>query len=91
MSSKLPSRNTVYAQFVNSNVISILSAGQGAYTMDELARMVGLKPTHNFRRRVIALVQLGQLKAEAVFSPRGGLMALYSLPVIEKEVEQPAW
>jgi len=91
MSSKLPSRDTVYAQFVYSNVLSTLAVGQGAYTVDELARMVGLKPTHNFRRRVKALVQSGQLKAEPVFSPSGGLMALYSLPVIETTMEQPSW
>jgi len=83
MSSVVLSRNTVYKQYVIDRVGQGLREQGGAYTYDDLAVMVGLKPTHNFRRRVREMVSEGLLKAEAVFSPRGGLMNVFSIPSTE--------
>lgn len=82
------SSNTVYKEFVFSNVRSILSEQGRAYTIVDLAGAVGLKPTNNFKRRVKQMVDEGLIHAFAAFSPRGGLMKVYtSIPTVEtKEI-----
>lgn len=66
-------RLTAYAQYVFSNVKDNARLGQGMYSYDELAEMVGLKPTHNFRRRINEMVTDGILKLCPAFTPRGGI------------------
>lgn len=82
------SSNTVYKEFVFSNVRSILGQQGRAYTINDLAGEVGLKPTNNFKRRVKQMVDEGLIHAFAAFSPRGGLMKVYtSIPTVEtKEI-----
>jgi len=72
------SSNTVYKEFVFSNVATILGGGGEAYNINDLARMVGLKPTNNFKRRVNQMVSEGLITAFPAFSPRGGLMKVYT-------------
>lgn len=64
---------TAYQEYVFSNVPQAARVGQGAYTYNELAEMVGLKPTHNFRRRVNELVKRNVLTLVPAFTPRGGI------------------
>lgn len=71
MLSKRP--NTAYASYVFSNVLQFARVGQGMYSYDELARGVGLKPTHNFRRRINELVSDGSLVLCPAFTSRGGI------------------
>ena len=85
MSSQLPIRQTAYAEYVNSNLTLLVAERGGAYTYKELAEMVGLKPTHNFRRRVKSLVASGSLLQNAVFTPRGGIEARFSTTDTKKE------
>jgi len=73
-------RTTAYSEFVFSNLPPTVESGGGLYNINELAQMVGLKPTGNFRRRVKQLVSMGKLKAHAVFTPRGGIEARYTIP-----------
>jgi len=87
--SQLPRNTTDYALYVFSNVISTLDKGQGAYTIPELAKFVGLKPTRHFRNRVRQMASEGLLVATPVFTPRGGLTAVYSLPETLKQQEFP--
>lgn len=72
------SSNTVYKQFVFSNVSSILGGAGQAYNINDLAGLVGLKPTGNFKRRVNQMVEEGLIHSFAAFSPRGGLMKVYT-------------
>jgi hypothetical protein len=82
------SSNTVYKEFVFSNVSSLLAQQGRAYTINDLASAVGLKPTNNFKRRVKQMVDEGLIHAFPAFSPRGGLMKVYtSITTIEtKEI-----
>lgn len=89
MSPKLPKRNTPYAQYVYSNLPSIVESGAGLYSYSELAGMVGLKPTGNFRKRIKALVSDGKLNAVAVFTPRGGIETRFQSPVEQKSMGIP--
>jgi len=73
-----PRNNTVYSSFVFSNLPKLIGAGQGAYTINDLAAMVGLKPTKHFKRRVHQMVEQGLIVATPAFSPRGGLMLVYT-------------
>lgn len=66
-------RNTPYAQYVFANVKEFVRAGQGMYRYDEIASGVGLKPTHNFRRRINEMVADGILVLCPTFTPRGGI------------------
>jgi len=67
------SRLTAYAQYVFTNVSHFARVGQGCYTYDELAGGVGLKPTHNFRRRINEMVSDRTLVLCPAFTPRGGI------------------
>lgn len=78
--SQKQSRFTVYAEFVYSNLTARIAEGQGAYTVLECAEMVGLKPTQHFKKRVRQMAKEGLLTATPVFTPRGGLTVVYSLP-----------
>lgn len=80
---------TVYSEYVFSNVTARLAEGQGCYPINDLAQLVGLKPTVNFKKRVNQMVSEGLIVASPAFSPRGGLMKIYSLPMPEKQEEQP--
>lgn len=73
-----PKRETAYALYVNSNLPFRMAEGQGLYNYKELAELVGLKPTHNFRRRVHHLASTGIINIEAVFTPRGGIENRFS-------------
>lgn len=86
--SPLPRNNTAYSEYVFSNITSILIERGGAYDVKDLAAMVGLKPTQHFTRRIRQMVSEGRLKAHPVFTPRGGLSVVYTLPdMSEKEFE----
>lgn len=77
---KKTSRSTAYSEYVFSNLASTVRAGQGVYNYAELASMVGLKPTHNFRARVRQMVAEGRLIAVAAFTLRGGIEARFQHP-----------
>jgi len=85
----LPRNNTAYSEYVFSNVVSILGGGAGAYDIHALAEKVGLKPTHNFRKRIRQMVAEHRLAAFTAFTPRGGLMIVYTLPDITIPMELP--
>lgn len=83
----LPRSKTVYSEYVFSNLSAQLKIGQGAYTVEECAAMVGLKPTRHFKARVRQMARLGRILATPVFTPRGGLSVVYShIEQIESEV-----
>ncbi len=73
------SRMTDYAKYVYSNLPEVIAERGGVYNMNECAALVGLKPTPHFKKRISELVKLKVLKAEAVFTLRGGLQAVYSI------------
>lgn len=80
-------KETVYKEYVFSNVASIFSSGAGAYNYTELAAMVGLKPTHNFRKRVRQMVSEGLIASFAAFTPRGGIEARFTALTNEETQE----
>lgn len=73
-------RTTSYSEYVFSNLPQRVHDGGGLYNYFELAQMVGLKPTGNFRKRVKQLVALRKLDAVAVFTARGGIETRFQLP-----------
>lgn len=87
MSTPRTPRTTAYAEYVFSNLALSVRSGAGLYSYDELAAMVGLKPTHNFRKRVRQMVSEGALVMQAVFTPRGGIEARFMAPTNEPTQE----
>jgi len=71
--SSIPRNVTAYRLFVETNLPPTVRAGQGIYNMNELAAMVGLKPTRHFRKHVHHLALCGTLKPYPVFTPRGNI------------------
>ncbi len=80
MSSTGLTRDTVYKQYVFERVGQGTEQSWSAYTYEELAVLVGLKPTHNFKRRIREMVQAGLLKSITAFTSRGGLTILFHHP-----------
>lgn len=78
-------RTTAYGEYVFTNLASSVRSGAGLYNYDELAAMVGLKPTHNFRRRVRQMVAEGILQLVPAFTPRGGIEARFQTPTNEQK------
>lgn len=72
-------RTTAYSEYVFSNLPQRVYDGAGLYDYNELAGLVGLKPTGNFRKRVKQLVALGKLQAISVFTARGGIETRFQL------------
>lgn len=89
MYGKTPRYDTVYFEFVKANIPSILGTGQGVYDMQGLASACGLKATHNFKRRVMQLVELGIIRADVAFTENGGLKTVFSLPEVVTQEEYP--
>jgi len=84
MYGKTPRYDTVYFEFVKANVLSILGSGQGVYDMPALASACGLKPTHNFKRRIMQLVEIGLIRADVALTGKGSMKAVFMLPEVEK-------
>jgi hypothetical protein len=59
------------------------------YSYNELASGVGLKPTHNFRRRINEMVADGSLVLVPAFTPRGGIENRFMIDITESEMAQP--
>jgi len=89
MSTVSTPRTTAYATYVFSNLPPTVKSGGGLYNYEELAAMVGLKPTHNFRKRVKDLVAAGVLEFHAAFTPLGGIEARYSTVEVQAPKETP--
>ena len=83
------SRLTPYAQYVFSNIEEFARVGQGMYSYDELASAVGLKPTHNFRKRINEMVADGKLKLCPAFTPRGGIENRFMITPTTETTEIP--
>lgn len=75
-------RLTAYAQYVFTNVKEVARSGGGVYSYDELAALVGLKSTHNFRRRINEMVSDGTLVLLPAFTPRGGIENRFHCPTV---------
>lgn len=86
-----PSRLTPYVEYVFSNLPPTVESGGGLYNFKELADLVGLKPTANFRRRVRELCHAGKLKYTAAFSPRGNIEARFMAPSKETPMDNHKW
>jgi len=84
-----PRNNTAYAEYVKTNIMRTVADRVGAYNYKELAEMVGLKPTHNFRRRIGQLVAEGYLVCVATFTPRGGIENRFTTPTTYETTEIP--
>lgn len=89
MSTVSTSRTTAYSQYVFSNLPPTVKSRVGLYNYFELAELVGLKPTHNFRKRVRQLVSEGLLVATACFTPAGGIETRFTSPTDENTKEIP--
>lgn len=86
--SKLPRYRTAYSEYVFSNVVKMVEGQGKAYTVIDLALLVGLKPTNNFKRRVNQMVYEGLISKYPAFSPKGGLMHMYTSSAIGTPFEE---
>lgn len=77
--SSIPRNVTAYRLFVETNLPPTVRAGQGIYNVNELAAMVGLKPTRHFRKHVHHLAKCGLLKPFPVFTLRGNIEIRYGI------------
>lgn len=80
----LPRKVTAYSEYVFSNLPQLMAVGEGMYNINELAQMVSLKPTGNFRRRVKQLVSEGKINVSACFTGTHAIEARYWLPNTEE-------
>jgi hypothetical protein len=87
MYGKTPYKDTVYFEYVKANVASMLGQGKVRYDLNQLAALIGLKPTHNFKRRVMQLVSLGVIAADVAYTENGSLKAVFKLPEVESKEE----
>lgn len=84
-----PRHNSAYAEYVFSNIRSMLESGGGMYNYKEMAEMVGLKPTQHFKRRVNQMWAHGLISMTNVFTPRGGIEKRFSAVTTPETKELP--
>lgn len=89
MYGKAPTKETVYSLFVLHQVTNALLKGEGCYDVKELAFACGLKPTHNFKRRIMQLVAQRHIRMNASYTENGRLKAVFYLPEVDTSDEQP--
>lgn len=89
MYGKAPSKETIYSLFVSSRVLVVLGEGRGVYDTKELAFACGLKPTHNFKRRIMQLVAQRLIRMTAAYTEKGRMTAVFTLPEVNPEMAAP--
>lgn len=89
MYGKAPARQTVYSEFVSSRVKFLMGQGREMYDIKELAFACGLKPTHNFKRRIMQLVDQDIIRMTAAHTEKGRLTAVFHLPEVGFEEKLP--
>jgi hypothetical protein len=61
MSSRTNERESIYGDYVKGKVKEQGGVGGGVYTFPEISSWLGLKPTHNLRKRLRTLEKEGLL------------------------------
>jgi len=74
---RLPTRDTQYGDYVRFHALAALRSRGGGYSATDLAALMGLKCTGNFRRRLNALVQAGVLQSKPCALPSGHMVIVY--------------
>ena len=83
MYGKAPVKETIYSKFVFARVLNVLEQGRGVYDIKDLAFACGLKPTHNFSRRIMQLVDQHHIIMIATHNANGRLTAVFCLPEVD--------
>jgi len=80
MSSRLNLNVTIYGEYVQEQVNKISKEGGAQMTFNEVASYMGLKPTHNLRKRLRTLEQLGLLDITMNNNGVCGTCLIYEIP-----------
>ena len=80
-----PKYKTVYEEYVNNSVRNALVSRAGLYNYQELADMVGLKPTQHFKRRINQMVAHGKLVCVPTFTARGSIENRFDIPFSDEQ------
>lgn len=80
MSSRYNSHVTIYSEYVLEQVNKISQQGGGTLTFKELATIMGLKPTHNLRKRLRTLEQQGVIDITMNNNGICGTCLIYEIP-----------
>jgi len=80
MSARTNQKQSIYGEYVEGTILEIASGGGGAYTFQEIAKIMGLKPTHNLRKRLRTLEKLGRLSIVYGFVGKCATCLIYQIP-----------
>ena len=85
---KVPQRQTAYADYLYQKMDELLDR-VGGFTIEDLAKSSGLKPTGNMRRRVQHCVAAGTLAVNIALRGDKGHINVYFRPGTIPEGDNP--
>ena len=80
MASRYNVHSTIYGDYVRGVVKEIGGAGGGVYSIAGFAERLGLKPTHNLRKRLRTLEKEGLLQISYGLVGKCGTCLIYTIP-----------
>lgn len=87
-------RDTIYSDYVREQLQNIARGGGSIFSFPALASHLGLKPTHNLRKRLRTLERDGILSIGYAPTGQRGMMYIYTVhasPEVEYAFVQPEW
>lgn len=76
-------RQTPYCIYLAERVGQYVTEIAAGFTIHELAKYAGLKPTHNMRKRLRSWVEQGDLTMTTGLDKKGRMFILYLIPVVQ--------
>ena len=92
--SRYNTRETIYSEYVQQQLQDIARGGGNIFSFPALASRLGLKPTHNLRKRLRTLERDGILSIGYAPTGQHGMMYVYTVhasPEQEYVFAQPEW
>lgn len=72
-------KHTVYADYIYQTLTIIRQEGGGVFSFLDIAERLGLKPTHNLRKRLRTAEARGILTIGMAYKPERGTFLTYTL------------
>lgn len=85
MAVKVSLTSKEYVEYLHKALVEMCQAGQGTFTLKELARHSNLTVTPNMRRRINDLVYSGDIIIPAYINIKRGVERVYEFNVGESE------
>lgn len=79
-------KNSVYGEYINEQITIIGQQGGGLFSFQDIAAKLGLKPTHNLRKRLRTAEKKGSLVIGMAYRQGSGTFLTYEIPEMPRQL-----